>query len=116
MGVIGLGAAWAVLCARAPAAEAPPPSAGCGGETGGPAPGLSLSAPALLGAGAGLRAEPACSRADPGGGAVGGAGGLGRGGERTARALALTVAGLMALVAGVGVVLLPPTAPLWPGL
>ena len=50
MGVIGLGAAWAVLCARAPAAEAPPPSAGCGGETGGPAPGLSLSAPALLGA------------------------------------------------------------------
>jgi len=115
MGVIGLGAAWAVLCARAPAAEAPPPSAGCGGETGGPAPGLSLSAPALLGAvlvfalslpvlglilAAGLSAGLAAWGA----------------GERTARALALTVAGLMALVAGVGVVLLPPTAPLWPGL
>jgi hypothetical protein len=35
-------------------------------------------------------------------------------GERTPRALAATVAGLMVLVALVGVTLLPPTAPLWP--
>lgn len=35
-------------------------------------------------------------------------------GERGAVALGLTVAGLAALTAGIGVTLLPPTAPLWP--
>ena len=48
MGVIGLGAVWAVLCARSPGPKAP--FAGCGSETGQTAPGLRQSAPALLGA------------------------------------------------------------------
>jgi len=35
-------------------------------------------------------------------------------GERNLRALVLTVAGLTALTAGIGLAVLPPTAPLWP--
>jgi hypothetical protein len=35
-------------------------------------------------------------------------------GERSARALGVTAAGLMALTAAIGLALLPPTAPLWP--
>jgi len=110
-GVLGLGVAWTMICARPPAAEAPSP--GCGSPPAKPVPGLRHSAPALLGAvltfaltlpfvglvlAAGLAAGLAAWGA----------------GERSPRALGLTVAGLMALVALVGVALLPPTAPLWP--
>jgi hypothetical protein len=111
LGVIALGAVWAVVCARA--ANPTTPATGCGSETGRAATGLGLSGPALLGAvlafalslpvlglvlSAGLSAALAAWGA----------------GERTPRALAATVAGLMVLVALVGVTLLPPTAPLWP--
>jgi hypothetical protein len=111
IGVCGLGAVWAVLCALRPGPEMP--LAGCGGEAGEVAPGHRASAPALLGAvlafalglpflglvlGAGLAAGLAAWGA----------------GERSPRALTLTAGGLMALVALVGTVLLPPTAPLWP--
>lgn len=37
-------------------------------------------------------------------------------GERSLRALIVTVGGLAALTAGIGLILLPPTAPLWPTL
>ena len=111
LGVLGLGLAWAMLSARG--RVTPTPSAGCGGDCGAPERGLRHSAPALLGAvltfaltvpvlglvlAAGLAAMLAAWGA----------------GERSPRALALTVLGLMALVAIVGVALLPPTAPLWP--
>jgi hypothetical protein len=111
LGVLGLGVAWAMLLARA--RVTPTPSQGCGGDCGAPERGLRHSAPALLGAvltfaltlpvlglvlAAGLAAALAAWGA----------------GERSPRALALTVLGLMALVAIVGVALLPATAPLWP--
>jgi hypothetical protein len=109
--VLGLGVAWAMISARA--RVTPTPSAGCGGDSGPPIRGLRHSAPALLGAvltfalalpfvglvlAAGLAAGLAAWGA----------------GERTPRAIAVTVLGLMALVGMVGMALLPPTAPLWP--
>jgi hypothetical protein len=111
LGVISLGAVWAMICARSRVAQTPP--AGCGHETGQPAPGLRHSAPALLGA------VLAFALSLPHVGlvlAAGLAAGLAAwgAGERSPRAMGLTVAGLMALVALVGVALLPPTAPLWP--
>jgi hypothetical protein len=111
LGVLGLGLAWAMLSARG--SVTPTPSAGCGGDCGSPQRGLRHSAPALLGAvltfaltlpviglvlAAGLAAALAAWGA----------------GERIPRAMTLTVLGLMALVAIVGVALLPPTASLWP--
>ncbi|MCU0902595.1 MAG: tripartite tricarboxylate transporter TctB family protein [Tabrizicola sp.] len=111
LGVLGLGVAWAILLARGRITSTPSP--GCGSDSGPPTRGLRHSAPALLGAvltfaltlpfvglvlAAGLAAALAAWGA----------------GERTPRALALTVLGLMALVAIVGEALLPPTAPLWP--
>lgn len=111
LGVLGLGIAWAMLLARGRVTSTP--SAGCGSDCGPPKRGLRHSAPALLGAvlifaltlpvlglvlAAGLAAALAAWGA----------------GERIPRALALTVLGVMALVAIVGVALLPPTAPLWP--
>lgn len=109
LGVISLGAVWAMICAQRRVAQTPP--AGCGREAGQPAPGLRHSAPALLGA------MLAFALSLPHVGlvlAAGLAAGLAAwgAGERRPRALALTVAGLMALVALVGVALLPPTAPL----
>lgn len=110
-GVIGLGAVWAAVCARRPDPQVP--AASCGSDTGNAATGTGQAAPALLGSvlvfalslpfvglvlSAGLAAGLAAWGA----------------GERTPRALAVTVAGLMALVALVGVTLLPPTTPLWP--
>lgn len=110
-GVIALGAAWALTCARNRAADMLPSERG--GETGQPTPGLRHSAPALLGA------VLAFALSLPFVGlvlAAGMAAGLTAwgAGERSLRALAMTVAGLMALVSLVGVMLLPPTAPLWP--
>jgi hypothetical protein len=113
MGVIGLGAVWAVICARRPDAETP--SAGCGSETGTSAPSLRHSAPALLGAVLAFALSLPFFGLVLAAGLAAGLAAWGAG-ERTARALALTVAGLMALVAVVGVTLLPPTAPLWPDL
>jgi hypothetical protein len=110
IGVIGLGGAWALICVLA---REPGPKQGTArGEHGGAA-GLPLSGPALLGAVlvfaltlpvAGLVLAAGLAAAMAAWGA----------GERTARALAVTVLGLMALVAGIGDILLPPTAPLWP--
>jgi hypothetical protein len=105
IGVIGLGAAWMAICAISPHPPRTPAPSGTG---------LAWSGPALLGAvlvfalalpalglvlAAGLAAMLAALGA----------------GERRPRGLAVTVAGLMALVAGIGELLLPPTAPLWPG-
>lgn len=109
--VLGLGVAWTMISARD--RVTPTPSRGCGGDSGPSMHGLRHSALALLGAvltfalalpfvglvlAAGLAAGLAAWGA----------------GERTPRALAVTVLGLMALVVLVGVALLPPTAPLWP--
>ena len=113
MGVIGLGATWAVFCARRPDPETA--SAGCGGEAEPPAPGLRHSALALLGAVLAFALSLPLIGLVLAAGLAAGLAAWGAG-ERTARALALTVAGLMALVGLVGVLLLPPTAPLWPAL
>jgi len=113
IGVIGLGAVWAVLCARRP--DAKTASAGCGSEKGTLAPGLRHSAPALLGAVLAFALSLPLIGLVLAAGMAAGLAAWGAG-ERTARALALTVAGLMALVGLVGVLLLPPTAPLWPDL
>ena len=109
--VLGLGVVWTVIGARG--GVTPAPSRGCESGSGPPAGGVRHSAPALLGA------VLAFALALPVAGlvlAAGLAGGLAAwgAGERTPRALAATVLGLMALVAAVGVTLLPPTAPLWP--
>jgi len=111
MGVIGLGAVWAVLCARSPGPKAP--FAGCGSETGQTAPGLRQSAPALLGAVLAFALSLPLLGLVLAAGLAAGLAAWGAG-ESTPRPLAATVAGLMALVALVGVTLLPPTAPLWP--
>lgn len=107
-GVIGLGAAWALWRALRPE---PACTTGC--ATGDGTDAQPMSGPALLGAVLlfaltmpmlGLIASVALSAALAAWGA----------GERHVGALALTVAGLAVLTAGIGVVLLPPTAPLWP--
>jgi hypothetical protein len=64
----------------------------------------------IAGCGAGIRTEPAACRPRAGGRAGGGLGRLGRRGAQPARA----GVDRCALVALVGVALLPPTAPLWP--
>lgn len=108
-GVIGLGAAWAVWRALRPqpvGAARCAPGAGTGAQP--------WSGPALLGAvllfalalpTLGIVASAALAAALAAWGA----------GERQPRGLALTVAGIAALTAGIGLALLPPTAPLWPG-
>jgi hypothetical protein len=108
-GVTGLGAVWAMISAFGK--EKAMASAECAHDQG--PPGHGHSGPALLGAvlafalvlpvvglvlSAGLAAAFAAWGA----------------GERAPRAMAATVLGLMALVAVIGAVLLPPTAPLWP--
>ena len=113
LGVLGLGVAWAMLSARSPVTPTPSPGCGNSSDCGAPERGLRHSAPALLGAvlifaltvpvlGLVLAAGLAAALAAWGSG------------ERSPRALAFTVLGLMTLVAFVGVALLPPTAPLWP--
>lgn len=113
LGVAALGLAHAAACALVPRPAVP---AGCGSDhAGGAAPDGWLAGPVLLGAvlafallvpvlglvmAAGLAAGLAARAA----------------GERRAGPLAITVAGLMGLVAAVGLLLLPPTAPLWPAL
>jgi hypothetical protein len=113
LGVAVLGLAHAAACAFFPRPSGP---AGCGSDhAGGAAPAGWLAGPALLGAvlafallvpvlglvmAAGVAAGLAARAA----------------GERRARPLATTVAGLMGLVAVVGLLLLPSTAPLWPQL
>jgi len=107
-GVIGLGAAWALWRALRPE-----PACATGCVTGEGADAQPMSGPALLGAvllfaltmpvlGLVVSATLAAALAAWGAG------------ERQAGALALTVAGLAGLTAGIGLVLLPPTAPLWP--
>lgn len=111
LGVIGLGVAWAMICARDRAK--PMPSKGCGGDCGPPMPRLRHSAPALLGAVLAFALGVPVVGLVLSAGLAAGLAAWGAG-ERTPRALAVTVLGLMALVALVGVALLPPTAPLWP--
>lgn len=113
LGVIGLGVAWAMICARDRAT--PMPSKGCGGDCGPPMPGLRHSAPALLGAVLAFALGVPVVGLVLSAGLAAGLAAWGAG-ERTPRALAVTVLGLMALVALVGVALLPPTAPLWPAV
>ncbi len=107
-GVIGLGSAWAVWRLLRPDPSCAP---ACG--TGDGADAQRWSGPALLGAvllfalsvpALGLVASAALAAALAAWGA----------GERRLPALALTVAGLAVLTAGIGLLLLPPTAPLWP--
>lgn len=109
-GVVVLGLLWALWCAMRPRA---PQTAGCGD-----APLLDAhraSGPALLGAvlvfatflpliGLVLAAGAAAALA-----AIGA-------GERRPFALLVTVLGLTGLTAGIGLVFLPPTAPLWPAI
>jgi hypothetical protein len=107
-GIIALGLLWALIGATRPEA---PAATNCMTETSASA--RNASGPALLGGvlvfalalpwlgmviAAGLAATLAALGA----------------GERAPRALALTVLGLSALTAAIGLVLLPPTAPLWP--
>jgi hypothetical protein len=116
LGVIGLGAAWALRCALAeprPEAGGCAADAGCSGAARGMVPGAAWSGPVLLGA------VLAFALAVPVLGLVGAAGlaaalAARAAGERRPAALAATVTLLMALVALVGAVLLPVTAPLWP--
>lgn len=113
-GVVALGAAWALWRALRPdPARAPGCDPGCTEGTGAEA--QPWSGPALLGAVLlfvlalpvlGLVGSAALAAALAAWGA----------GERGLRALALTAAGLAALTAGIGLALLPPTAPLWPAV
>jgi len=110
--VTGLGSAWALIRGLSrPPDQTLISSAGCSADS--HTAGLSSSGPALLGAVlvfaltlpiAGLVLSAGLSAAMSAWGA----------GERKAPALAATVFGLMALVAVIGEILLPPTAPLWP--
>lgn len=112
VGVIGLGGAWALICGLSrPPDQTLISTAGCRIDS--RTAGLSFSGLALLGAVlvfaltlpvAGLVLSAGLSAAMSAWGA----------GERKAPALAATVFGLMALVAVIGEILLPPTAPLWP--
>jgi hypothetical protein len=112
VGVIGLGCVWALICALTqPPDQTLISSSGCSADS--HTAGLGSSGPALLGAVlvfaltlpiAGLVLSAGLSAAMSAWGA----------GERKAPALAATVFGLMALVAVIGEILLPPTAPLWP--
>ncbi|MGP9806476.1 hypothetical protein [Paracoccus sp. NSM] len=111
LGVLGLGLAWALLSARSPVT--PTSSPGCGGDSGSPMPGLRHSALALLGAVLTFAVSLPFVGLVFAGGLAAALAAWGAG-ERSPGALALTVLGLMALVAFVGVALLPPTAPLWP--
>lgn len=109
-GVIALGLAWAAWRVLRP-----DPDCAAGSGTGVPDEAQRWSGPALLGAVLlfalalpmlGLVASAALAAALAAWGA----------GERSLRALALTVTGLAGLVAGIGLALLPPTAPLWPAV
>lgn len=111
IGVINLGAVWAMICARGRMAGRLP--SGCGSETGQPAPDRRHSGPALLGAVLVFALSLPFAGLVLAAGLAAGLAAWGAG-ENIPRALGLTVAGLMALVALVGLVLLPPTAPLWP--
>jgi len=105
-GVVGLAALWALSVWRE------------GHSSAGAAP---SARPAQRGAGLSLLAGVlAFALAVPVGGLVAGsafAAGCAAWatGERRVRALAATMAGLAGLTAAIGLMLLPPTAPLWPG-
>ncbi len=110
LGVMALGLVWALWGAVHPQE---PQAAGCGQAL--PDDAHRASGPALLGAvlafalfvpviGLVLAAGAAATLA-----AIGA-------GERRPFALLVTVLGLTGLTAGIGVVFLPPTAPLWPAL
>ncbi|MGY6410145.1 MAG: hypothetical protein ACXIUV_03840 [Alkalilacustris sp.] len=113
-GVIALGALWALWRAVSPEpGGVPAGGAGCGAGDGAVAGAQRWSGPALLGAvlafaltlpGLGLVAAAMLAAGLAAWGA----------GERSAAALGLMVAGLGVLTGVIGVMLLPPTAPLWP--
>jgi hypothetical protein len=108
-GVIVLGAAWALISAFDERKGTAPATCGHGLSTAG----YRYSGPVLLGA------VLAFAMALPVAGLVLSAGlasalAAWGAGERKLRAMAATVVGLMTLVAVIGSVLLPPTAPLWP--
>jgi hypothetical protein len=109
LGVLGFGLAWAlVLAVTAPRSHA----AGCaaGDNT---AQGLPMAGPALLGAVLAFALTlPVLGLV--GAAAVAAALAAWAAGERQALALVVTVGALAGLVALVGLILLPPTAPLWP--
>jgi hypothetical protein len=107
-GVVALGVAWALWRWLRP-----DPACTTGCATGDGTDAQRWSGPALLGAVVlfalalpvlGLVVSAALAAALAAWGA----------GERQMGALALTVAGLAGLTAGIGLALLPPTAPLWP--
>jgi hypothetical protein len=116
LGVIVLGAVWTLHCALAAPRTAEDGCAGdqgCAGAARGMASGATWSGPVLL------MAVLAFAVAVPLLGLVGASGlaaalAARAAGERRAAPLAATVVGLMALVAVVGALLLPATAPLWP--
>lgn len=111
LGVLGLGVVWALLSARSPVM--PRSSPGCGSDSGSSMPGLRYNAPAMLGAVLTFALSLPFVGLVLAGGLAAALAAWGAG-ERSPRALALTVLGLMALVVFVGVALLQPTAPLWP--
>jgi hypothetical protein len=111
LGVIGLGVAWAVICARG--SDVLVPSTGC--ATGSATRGTGASGPALLGAVVVFALSLPFLGLMLSSGVAAGLTAWGAG-ERKPRAMAITVVSLMALVALVGMTLLPPTAPLWPSV
>lgn len=108
LGVVGLAAVWTLAVWRA-GLRIPPRAAVTAKASARPGAGLALLGGVL-----------AFALAVPVAGLVAGAA-LAAGaaawatGERRAGALAVTALVLAALAAGIGVLLLPPTAPLWPG-
>ncbi|MGY6549916.1 MAG: hypothetical protein ACXIU7_13075 [Roseinatronobacter sp.] len=107
-GILGLGLLWAVLCALDTRTAG---AVSC--EDAPRAPAAGLQGPLLLGGvlifaltlpSLGLVIAAGCAATLAAIGA----------GERAPLALVLTVSGLMGLTAAIGVILLPPTAPLWP--
>lgn len=109
VGVIALGALWAIWCAVRP--DPMQEASGCG--TGDGAPAERWSGPALLGSVLvfalslpvlGLVISGSLAAALAAWGA----------GEREVPALAITVLGIAMMILGIGLTLLPPTAPLWP--
>jgi hypothetical protein len=111
VGVIGLGAVWAVLCVRRSGSRASP--SGCGSEPSAIGSGLGRAAPALLGAVLLFATSLPFLGLVLSAGLAGGLTAWGAG-ESALRPLCVTVGGLMGLVTLVGLLLLPPTAPLWP--
>lgn len=114
LAVIGLGTVWALVRALASGpSDAPAAAASCG--DGDCASGQRWGGPALLAAVLVFGLTVPVAGLVVAAGLAAGLAAWGAG-ERNPRAWAVTVLGLMALVALVGETLLPPTAPLWPSV